>query len=108
MERQGKFAAASLAILAVLASIAALYLLRAILIPIAVALVLACMFSPLAAFFRRWFPFGPLGALRLFLLLLLGGLYVASLTAESLFSAAHTLPGEIERLAGQVSAGSTT
>jgi hypothetical protein len=44
------------------------------------------------------------GALGSFLLLLLGGLYVASLTAESLFSAAHTLPGEVERLAGQVSA----
>jgi AI-2 transport protein TqsA len=104
LERQGKFAAASLAVLAVLASIAALYLLRAILIPIAVALVIACIFSPLAAFVRRWFPFGPLGALGLFLLLLLGGLYVASLTAESLFSAIHTLPAEVERLAGQVSA----
>ena len=94
----------SLAILAVLASIAALYLLRAILIPIAASLVIACMFSPLASFVRRWFPFGPVGALGLFLLLLLGGLYVASLTAESLFSAAHTLPGDVERLAGQVSA----
>src|SRR4051812_11549821 len=71
LERQGKFAAASLAILAVLASIAALYLLRAILIPIAVSLVIACMFSPVASFVRRWFPFGPLGALGLFLLLLL-------------------------------------
>ena len=46
------------------------------------------MLSPLASFVRRWFPFGPVGALGLFLLLLLGGLYVASLTAESLFSAA--------------------
>jgi predicted PurR-regulated permease PerM len=91
-------------ILAVLAMIAALYLLRVILIPITVALVLACMLSPLAEFFRRWFPFGPLGALALFLLLVMGGLYVASLTAESLFRAAHTLPADIERLAGQVSA----
>ena len=32
-----------------------------------------------------------------------GGLYVASLTAESLVEAAHTLPADIERLAGQVS-----
>jgi predicted PurR-regulated permease PerM len=87
-----------------LAVIAALYLLRAILVPIAVALVLACMFSPLATFFRRWIPFGPVGALGLCLLLLLGGLYVASLAAESLFRAAHTLPADIERLAGQVSA----
>jgi predicted PurR-regulated permease PerM len=104
LERQGKFAAASLAILAVLASIAALYLLRAILIPIAVALVIACIFSPLASFVRRRFPFGPIGALGLFMLLLLCGLYVASLTAENLFTALHTLPAEVERLAGQVSA----
>ena len=72
MERQGKYAASSQVILAVLAVIAALYLLRPILIPIAVSLVLACMFSPVAAFFRRWFPFGPVGALGLFLLLLAG------------------------------------
>ena len=62
----------------------------------------------MAAFFRGWFPFGPAGALALFLLLLMGGLYVASLTAEGLFSATHTLPTDIERLAGQVRPGSTT
>ncbi len=104
LDRPGKYAAASQVILAVLAVVAALYLLRMILIPIAMALVLACMFSPLAAFFRRWFPFGPIGALSLFLLFLLGGLYVASLAAESLFRATHTLPSDIERIAGQVSA----
>ncbi len=104
MDRQGKYAASSQVILAVLAVIAALYLLRMILVPVAVALVLACMLSPLAAFFRRWFPFGPAGALALFLLLLMGGLYVASLTAEGLLRATHTLPADVERLAGQVSA----
>jgi predicted PurR-regulated permease PerM len=103
LERQGKYAASSQVILAVLAVIAALYLLRPILIPIAVSLVLACMFYPVAAFFRRWFPFGPVGAFSLFMLILMGGLYLASLAAESLFRAAHTLPAEIERLAGQVS-----
>ena len=104
MDRQAKYAASSQVILAVLAIIAALYLLRMILVPVAVALVLACMLSPVAAFFRRWFPFGPAGALALFLLLLMGGLYVASLTAEGLLRATHTLPADIERLAGQVSA----
>ena len=103
MDRQAKYAASSQVILAVLAIIAALYLLRMILVPVAVALVLACMLSPMAAFFRRWFPFGPAGALALFLLLLMGGLYVASLTAEGLLRATHTLPADIERLAGQVS-----
>lgn len=103
MERQGRYAASSQVVLAVLAVIAALYLLKVILIPIAVALVLACMFSPLASFFRRVFPFGPVGALALLLLLVLGGLYVASLTAESLFRAAYMLPAEIERLTGLLS-----
>ena len=103
MQRQGKYAASSQVVLAVLAVIAALYLMRVILIPIALSLVFACMLSPLAAFFRRWFPFGPAGALAIFLLLLLGGLYLASLAAESLFRAAHTLPADVERLAGQVS-----
>ena len=108
MDRQAKYAASSQVILAVLAIIAALYLLRMILVPVAVALVLACMLSPVAAFFRRWFPFGPAGALALFLLLLMGGLYVASLTAEGLLRATHTLPADIERLAGQVVRGSAT
>jgi predicted PurR-regulated permease PerM len=104
LDRQGKYAAASQVILAGLGIVATLYLLRAILIPIAVALVLACMLAPVASFLRRWFPFGPAGSLALFLLLLVGGLYVASLAAESLFRAAHTLPTDIERLSGQVSA----
>ncbi len=104
MERPGNYAAASQVVMAVLAVIGSIYLLRAILIPIAVALVLACMLSPLASFFRSRSPYGPLGALGLFLLLVIGGLYVASLTAEGLVSAVHTLPDDIERLAGQVGA----
>jgi predicted PurR-regulated permease PerM len=90
-------------VLAVLAVIAALSLLKSILIPVAVALVLTCMLSPLARFFRRRLPYAPLGALVVFLLLVLGGLYLASLTAESLVRATYTLPSDIERLAGQVS-----
>src|SRR5437764_11922822 len=61
------------------------------------------MLSPLAQFFRRHLPYGPLGALVLFLLLVLGGLYLASLTAEGLVRATYTLPSDIERIAGQVS-----
>ena len=67
MERPSTYAASSLVILAVLAVIAALSLLKAILVPIALAMVLACMLSPLASFVRRWLPFGPVGALGLFL-----------------------------------------
>ncbi|WP_165219660.1 AI-2E family transporter [Aquisphaera insulae] len=103
MERPGRYAASSQVVLAVLAMIAALYLMRIILIPIALALVLACMFSPLASFCRRWFPFGSFGALTLVLLLVAGGLYVASLTAESLIRGTQTIPAEVERLSGQLS-----
>ena len=104
MDRAAKYAASSQVILAVLGVVAALYLLRTILAPIAFALMLACILSPLANFFRRWFPFGPIGVLGFFLLLVLGAIYLASLTAESLVHAANTLPSDIERLAGQVSA----
>ncbi|HZW33910.1 MAG TPA: AI-2E family transporter, partial [Isosphaeraceae bacterium] len=103
MENQPEGVAQAQIVLAVLAVIAALSLLKTILIPVAVALVLTCILSPLARFFRRRLPYGPVGALVLFLVLVLGGLYLASLTAGSLVEATYTLPSDIERLAGQVS-----
>jgi predicted PurR-regulated permease PerM len=94
----------SLVVLATLAVIAALYLLKAILIPIAVALVLACMLSPMTTLLRRILPLGPTGAaVVLFLLTVLCGLYGATLVAESLVQAANTLPTDIEHLSGQLS-----
>jgi AI-2 transport protein TqsA len=90
-------------VLAVLAVIAALYLLKTILIPIAFALVLSCMLSPVANYLRRHFPYGSLGVLVFLLLSVFGGLYLASLMAESLVTATYTLPSDIERLAGRVS-----
>ena len=99
-----KHAGTAQIVLAVLAVIAALYLLKAILIPIALALLLACMLAPITTSLRRLLPIGPTGAaVVLFFLTVLCGLYVASLTAESLVQAAHTLPADIERLAGRVS-----
>ena len=66
-------------------------------------LVLACLLAPLrpcsAACSRR----ADGAAVVLFLLTVLLGLYVASLTAESLVQAANTLPSDVERLAGQLS-----
>jgi AI-2 transport protein TqsA len=103
VDRRPKNVSQAQVVLAVLAVIAALSLLKTILIPVTLALVLTCILSPLARFFRRRLPYGPLGALVLFLLLVLGGLYLASLTAESLIRATYTLPSDIERLAGQVS-----
>jgi predicted PurR-regulated permease PerM len=90
-------------VLAALAVIAALSLLKTILMPVAVALVLTCMLSPLARVVRRRLPYGPVGALVLFLSMVLGGLYLASLMAENLVRATYALPSDVERLAGQLS-----
>ncbi len=94
----------SLVILAVLATIAALYFLKAILVPITLALFLACVLSPILSFVRRVLPLSATGAaVLLFLVTVLLGLYVASLTAESLVQATTSLPDDITRLTGQTS-----
>ncbi|MFO0908446.1 MAG: AI-2E family transporter [Isosphaeraceae bacterium] len=98
------YASTSLVVLAVLATVAALYLMKAILVPIALALLLAALLSPVTRFLRKILPVGPIGAaVVLFLLAAIVGLYAASLTAESLVQAGNTLPGDIERLAGRLS-----
>ena len=103
VDRPPAQASLPLNVLAVLATIAALSLLKMILIPIAFAMVIVCMLSPLARFFRRHLPYGPSGALILFVVSVLGGLYLATLAAEALLQATYTLPSDIERLSGQVS-----
>jgi AI-2 transport protein TqsA len=104
VDRSERYRTASLVLLAVLSTIAALYLLKAILIPIALALVLACLLSPATNYLRRRFPLSPTGAAAvLFLLTLLLGLYLASLTAESLVQATTSLPQDIASLSGQAS-----
>jgi predicted PurR-regulated permease PerM len=95
---------ASLVVLAVLGVVAAAYLLKPILVPIALAMLLACLLAPLTGLVRRVLPVGPTGAaVVLFLVTLLLGLYIASLTAESFVQALNTLPSDIDRLAGRVS-----
>jgi predicted PurR-regulated permease PerM len=70
----------------------------------ALAVFLACVLSPLTAWLRRLLPLSSTGAaVVLFALTVLLGLYVASLTAESLVQAAHALPSDIERLSGRIS-----
>ena len=104
VERSPRHAGTALVVLATLAVIAALYFLKAFVVSITLALLLACLLAPVTKFLRRVLPIGPTGsAVVLFLLTVMIGLYAASLTAESLVQAAHTLPIEIERLAGQVS-----
>ena len=95
---------ASLIVLAVLATIAALYLLRSILIPITLAVILATLLAPVTKALRRVLPLSSTGAAAvLFLVSLMLGLYVASLTAESLVQASTRLPTEINSLTGQAS-----
>jgi predicted PurR-regulated permease PerM len=104
VERSGRYANASLIILAVLGVVAALYFLKPILVPIALAILLASMLSPVTGFVRRILPISTTGAaVLLFIVTALGGLYVASLIAQSLIEASETLPTDVERLAGRLS-----
>ena len=104
MESTNRPAIPSLAILATLGIVAALYLLKPILIPIALSILLTSLLSPATHLLRRLIPVGPFGAaVILFVLLAFGGLYVASLTAESLVRAANTFPDDVERLSSKFS-----
>ena len=104
MERTSRYASAAQTVLAALAVIAALYFLKPILVPIALALLLASILSPITGFLRRVLPLSPTGAaVVLFLLAVILGLYVSTLTAQSLIEAADTLPSDVERLAGRIS-----
>ena len=104
MDRSSQTTKTALVVLAVLGVIAALYLMKPILVPCALALVLACVLSPFTSFFRRVLPVSSTGAaVLLFVVMAIFGLYLASLTAESLVQAANTLPTDIERLTGRLS-----
>ncbi len=109
VDRNSKIATLSLMILAVLGVVASIYLMRVILVPIALALVLACVLSPITTLLRRIFPLGPTGAaVLLFLGTVVIGLYVASLTAESLIQATITLPGDLQALSSKLSSQLST
>ena len=104
VDRSSQAATSSLVVLAVLGVMAGLYLMKVILVPVALALLLACLLVPATQGLRRVLPLGSTGAaVVLFLLLTMIGLYLASLTAESLVQAANTLPSDAERLAGKLS-----
>src|SRR4051794_1038567 len=95
----GSARSAPIVVLSVLGTIAALYFLRAILIPVVLAVVLACLLAPATKLLRRILPLSSTGAaVVLFLLALMVGLYVASLTAESLVQATISLPTDIANL----------
>jgi predicted PurR-regulated permease PerM len=94
----------ALIVLAVLASIGAIYLLKPILVPIALALLLTCLLAPVTWLLRRLLPLGQTGAsVVLFSMTLVLGLYVASLTAESFVQAMNSLPSDVDHLAGRIS-----
>ena len=104
-ERSPNYSAVSLVVLAVLAVIAAIYLLKPILVPIALAILLTTLLSPLTTLLRKILPVGQIGAAALlFLLATFLGLYIASLTAESFVQALDSLPADIDRLVGRISA----
>ncbi len=99
MERNSA-ATTALVILAVLAAVAGLYFLKVILVPVVLALLLACVLSPFTALLRRFLPLGATGAaVVLFVTLTVAGLYLSTLAAENLMAATVTLPADAERLA---------
>jgi predicted PurR-regulated permease PerM len=104
LERGAQARTTALVVLAVLGVISALHLMKVILVPVAFALLLACLLSPATRFLRRILPLGSTGAaVVLFLLLTIVGLYLATLAAESLVKAAHTLPADAEQFSGRLS-----
>lgn len=104
MERRTDASKTAIIVLAVLATLAALQMMKVVLVPVAFALLLACILSPLTSLLRKVFPLGSTGAaIVLFILLTMVGLYLASLTAESLIKARTTVPADMERLAGNMS-----
>jgi predicted PurR-regulated permease PerM len=105
LDRASDTATTALVVLAVLGVLLALHLMQVILVPICLALLLACVLSPFTNVLRRVLPLSATGAaVVLFLLLTVCGLFGAAVTAESLQEAANTLPGDAERLAGKLSA----
>ncbi|MFO0960287.1 MAG: AI-2E family transporter [Isosphaeraceae bacterium] len=96
----------ALVVLAVLGVMAALHLMRVILILVALAVLLACALAPAVSKLRRLLPVSPMGAgVLLFFLLGLGGLYLASLAAGSLVQAGNALPGELSRMSDRLDVG---
>lgn len=104
MKRTSDVAASAQVVLAVLGVMAALHLMQSILIPVALALLLACLLSPLTRALRWMLPLSATGAaVVLFLLLAMTGLLTAIMTAERLQVMALQLPAETERLTGTIS-----
>jgi predicted PurR-regulated permease PerM len=104
LEGRSNASKTALIVLALLATMAALQMMKVVLVPVAFALILACILYPFTSLLRRILPLNATGAaVLLFLLLTMVGLYAASLTAESLIKARSTLPADTERLAGNMS-----
>lgn len=98
MERNST-ATTALVILAVLGAMAGMYFLKVILVPVVLALLLACVLSPFTTLLRKLLPLGATGAaVVLFVLLTVCGLYISTLAAENLMAATVTLPADAERL----------
>lgn len=98
MERNSA-ATTALVILAVLGAMAGMYFLKVILVPVVLALLLACVLSPFTALLRKLLPLGATGAaVVLFVMLTVGGLYLSTLAAENLMAATVTLPADAEKL----------
>ncbi len=97
-------AGTALVVLAVLGSMAAIHLMKAILVPFFFALLVACLLSPATSLLRRYLPLGATGAaVVLFTVMTVLGLYSSAIVAESLVKATNSLPADADRLSGLIS-----
>ena len=94
----------ALIVLAVLSSLYAIHWLKPILVPIALALILACLFSPITTYFRVRWSLGPIAsAVTLFVLSTFLGVFIFIITANNLFQAITSLPMQFEFIIGKIS-----
>ncbi|MDE2506669.1 MAG: AI-2E family transporter, partial [Planctomycetota bacterium] len=104
-DRGRRFGTPAQVVIAVLGVIAALYFLKAIVIPITLAVVIACLLSPLTSLMRRDLNVvqgSTAVAVGVILLSLLPISYLAGLTANSVDRASVTLPRQIADLSREL------
>jgi predicted PurR-regulated permease PerM len=97
-------ATSAVVVLAVLGVMVALHQMKIILVPVAFALLLACLLYPATQVLRRTLRLSATGAaVVLFLLLATGGLHLSTLAAGGLIDATRDLPDDAEQLSGRLS-----
>jgi AI-2 transport protein TqsA len=97
-------ATSAVVVLAILGVMVALHQMKVILVPVAFALLLACLLYPATRVLRKVMRLSATGAaVVLFLLLTIGGLHLSALAAGGLIDATRNLPDDAEQFSGGLS-----